>query len=101
MNSSPANVSPFSSVRTKLRQSSIADPNVVVRQFPPRSGVGLASTMMYNSAQKMRRPDGEPRQQASDIDVGEALAHPVRTYQAVPNDSTPSDYRLFGPKAQE
>ena len=46
MNSSPANVSPFSSVRTKLRQSSSAEPNVVVRQFPPRSGVGLASTMM-------------------------------------------------------
>ena len=46
MNSSPAKVSPFRSVRTKLRQSSIAEPNVVVRQLPPRSGVGLASTRM-------------------------------------------------------
>ena len=46
MNSSPANVSPFSNVRVKLRQSSMAEPNVVVRQFPPISGLGFASTRM-------------------------------------------------------
>ena len=46
MNSSPANVSPFSSVRAKLCQSSIAEPNVVVRQLPPMSGDGFASTTM-------------------------------------------------------
>ena len=43
MNNRPANVSPFSSVRVKLCQSSIAEPNVVVRQLPPMSGAGLAS----------------------------------------------------------
>ncbi len=56
MNSKPANVSPLSSVRVKLCQSSIAEPNVVVRQLPPMSGVGLASTMMYRRANPTRRP---------------------------------------------
>ena len=46
MKSSPAKVSPFSSVRVKLRQSSKAEPKVVVRQLPPISGVGLAITTM-------------------------------------------------------
>ena len=46
MKSSPANVSPFSSVRVKLRQSSKAEPNVVVRQLPPNSGGGFARTTM-------------------------------------------------------
>ena len=46
MNSRAAKVSPFSSVRVKLCQSSIAEPKVVVRQLPPMSGEGSASTTM-------------------------------------------------------
>ena len=38
MNSSPANVSPSSSVREKRAGSSIAEPKFVVRQFPPNVG---------------------------------------------------------------
>ena len=46
MNNSPAKVSPFNSVRVKLRQSSKAEPKVVVRQLPPTSGEGFAITTM-------------------------------------------------------
>ena len=46
MNRSPAAVSPFRRVRVKLCQSSSADPKLVVRQLPPNSGEGSASTRM-------------------------------------------------------
>ena len=44
MKRSPAKVSPFSSVRVKLCQSSSAEPKFVVRQLPPTSGDGSAIT---------------------------------------------------------
>ena len=75
MKSRPAKVSPFRSVRTKLRQSSKAEPKVVVRQLPPRSGVGIGDHDDVEQGGEDESADDEARDQPADVDIDGAVTH--------------------------